>query len=85
MQVNIGTTAMMDPNFDPLSVLDELAHEVVRLKKRQLELERFFQELANQHSNIAQHVGGQSQEITEIYNELGRILSETKQSTDADS
>ena len=75
----------MDPDFDPLALLDELAHEVVRLNDRQNTLEQFFKDLANQHANIANHIGGQSQEINELYQELGRILIETKQSTNPDS
>jgi hypothetical protein len=76
---------LIDPDFDPLALLEELSEEVVRLNNRQLQLERFFQELANQHTSIANHLGGQSQDITELYKELGKILHETKQSTSTNS
>lgn len=63
---------MIDPDFDPLAVLDELAREMVRLNQRQLTLEHFLKELAEQNANIAEHLADQSNEINKIYYELGR-------------
>ena len=76
---------MIDPDYNPYDLLEELAEEVARLNNRQLQLERFFQELANQHTSIANHLGGQSQDITELYKELGRLLNEAQQSTSNNS
>lgn len=85
MLVNTGTNNLLNKDYNPYDLLEELAAEVVRLNDRQLKLERFFQELANQHANIAQHLGGQSQELTDIYIEIGRLMNEVKQSTERNS
>ena len=61
---------MIDPDFDPLRVLDEITHEVVRLGGRQIKTEEFIQELAKQNNNIANH--------------LAKILNEVKQSSSND-
>lgn len=65
---------MLDPKFDPLALLEELAYEIVRLNKRQQKLEQFMQELAEQHVIIAEYLAEQQQELHEI-----------KQSTKTDS
>lgn len=67
---------MIDPDFDPLKILDELAHEVVRLNQRQQRVEQFLQEMAEQHANIAEHLAGQSQELTEIFRAIGKLQNE---------
>lgn len=65
---------MLDPNFDPLTLLNELAHEMVRLSQQQIKLEQFMQELADQHCHIAEHLA-----------ETQAIIDEIKQSTKTDS
>lgn len=76
---------MIDPDFDPLKLLEELAHEVVRLNQRQQQVEKFLREMAEQNANIAEHLAGQSQEIYDIYKTLGKLQFETQQSTSTDS
>lgn len=75
---------MIDPEFDPLRLLEELAHEVVRLNQRQQQTESFLRELSIQNENIANHIAGQSNELGDIYHELGKILNEVKQSSSTD-
>ena len=75
---------MIDPDFDPLRVLDEITHEVVRLGGRQIKTEEFIQELAKQNNNIANHLASQADELSAIYNELGKILNEVKQGSSND-
>lgn len=63
---------MIDPDFDPLALLEELAHEMVRLNQRQHTLEKFLQELAVQNANIAEHLYDQTEEINRLYHVLGK-------------
>jgi predicted nucleic acid-binding Zn-ribbon protein len=69
---------VIDPDFDPLAILDELAHEMVRLNQRQHQLEQFLTELAGQNANIADHLAEQSRALNEIYRTLGKMNSETE-------
>ena len=73
----------MDPDFDPLAILDELAHELVRLNERQTRVELYLQELAEQHANIAEHLADQSNQIYQIYYTLGK-MNEAEQSAERD-
>ena len=70
---------MIDPDFDPLALLDELAHEVVKLNQRQHQLEVFLREMAEQNANIAEHLSGQSQELTEIFRAIGKLQNDIQQ------
>lgn len=69
----------MFEQWDPYDLLQKLAHDIAMLNGRQLELERFFQQLANQNAALAEHIAQQQREITEVYLELGRILSNEAQ------
>lgn len=57
---------MFDSDFDPLKVLEELTYEMIRLNQRQVELQTFLVELADQHANIAEHLYDQQKQIDEI-------------------
>jgi predicted nucleic acid-binding Zn-ribbon protein len=76
---------VLNPNYNPYDLLEELAMEVQRLNDRQIQLERFLKDLSVQHANIAKHISTQSNELTNIYREMGNILNEVKQSSSTDS
>jgi predicted nucleic acid-binding Zn-ribbon protein len=76
---------VLNPNYNPYDLLEELAIEVQRLNDRQMQLERFLKDLSVQHANIAKHIGTQSNELTNIYREMGNILNEVKQSSSNNS
>ena len=65
---------MIDKDFDPLKMLNEMAHEVVRLGERQIQTEAMLRDLANQHERLTRHIADQAAQIHEI-----------KQSTKTDS
>jgi predicted nucleic acid-binding Zn-ribbon protein len=83
--VNTEAHEVIDPDFNPYDLLEELAHELVRLNDRQNKLEKFFQELVEQHHSIANHMGGQTREVQKIYHSIGHLLNEIKQSPGTDS
>lgn len=64
---------MIDPDFDPLALLDELAHEMVRLNNRQQKVEQYLQEMSVQNQNIARHLAEQSDELTDLLIRLGKL------------
>jgi predicted nucleic acid-binding Zn-ribbon protein len=76
---------VLNPNYNPYDLLEELAMEVQRLNDRQIQLERFLKDLSVQHANIAKHISTQSNELTNIYREMGNILNEVKQSSSNNS
>lgn len=76
---------MIDPDYNPYDVLEELAIEMQRLNDRQMQVELFLKDLSVQHANIAKHLGEQNNDITKLYKELGNILNEIKQSSDSNS
>jgi hypothetical protein len=57
---------VLNPNYNPYDLLEELAMEVQRLNDRQIQLERFLKDLSVQHANIAKHISTQSNELTYV-------------------
>lgn len=57
---------MIDKDFDPLKMLNEMAHEVVRLGERQIQTEAMLRELAQQHERLTRHIADQAAQIHEI-------------------
>lgn len=73
MNIFIVASKMIDPDFDPLALLDELAHEMVRLNNRQQKVEQYLQEMSVQNQNIARHLAEQSDELTDLLIRLGKL------------
>ena len=61
-------------DWDPYTLLHQLAHDVVNLNDRLLRAEQYLQQVINQNANMAEHLADQSKELTEIYVALGKLL-----------